>query len=84
MAIDSAPVLLVPNLYKDTIPGLGTIRRFEILSEKRVTSAIREKLRVKFGESQVHVTCKASFQDGFWKGQCEINGKSNSYIVKKE
>ena len=74
-------VLPVQNGYRAVIPGLGKIRVLEQLSEKRITKAVREELRSKYGEPKVEVSCTALFHDGHWRGCCEIDGRLYEYSV---
>jgi hypothetical protein len=75
------PVLKVQNGYSVVISGLGKIRAFSQLSEKRITKAVREALRGKYGESSVEVSCTALFHGGSWRGRCEIDGREHEYYV---
>jgi hypothetical protein len=75
------PVLQVENGYRADIPGLGKIRVFAQLSEKRITRAVREELRRKYGEPKVEVSCTALFHKGHWRGRCEIDGRRYEYRV---
>jgi len=75
--------LIIGNLYQTEIPGLGKYVDFEKLSQKRVTISVRQKLRNKFGNENVIVSCKAIFEHGVWKGTCIINGKKYNYLVEK-
>jgi hypothetical protein len=68
------PGLQVQNGYSAAIAGLGKITAFAQLSEKRITKAVREDLRKKYGEPRVEVSCTALFRDGCWRGHCEIDG----------
>ena len=61
--------------------GLGKIKAFPQLSEKRITKAVREELRRKYGESRVEVSCTALFHEGCWRGRCEIDGSKYEYRV---
>jgi hypothetical protein len=75
------PMLRVSNDFNQEIPGLGKNTPFGSLSEKRITKATRECLRVKYGEASVEVSCSASFRDGVWTGRCWINGTEFVYRI---
>jgi len=75
--------LIVQNEYSSKLPGLGKIRPFPELSEKRITKAVRKNLRSKYGDINVKVSCKAFFFEGMWLGECEIVGKKYKYEIKQ-
>lgn len=42
-------ILKISNGYSSDIHGLGKIQSFEKLSQKRITKAVREVLRMRYG-----------------------------------
>ncbi len=74
------PVLTVTNGFSGQLPGLGKITPFRALSEKRVTKAVRQRLRDEYGPG-VEVSCQADVRDGVWQGTCWINGVQFRYRV---
>jgi hypothetical protein len=77
------PVLVVKGYLRKTIPGLGKIVAFNLLSQKRVTVTVRKILRATCGDTGVEVSCTASFQNGIWTGCCKIGGKRYPYTVHR-
>ena len=77
--------LLVTNGKGYLIPllGLGKIQAFANLSQKRVTRAVREALRARYGEKNVEVSCAARFADGCWEGKCTVQGQNLAYQISK-
>lgn len=73
--------LTVTDGYVSDLPGLGKIRELKCLSEKRITGAVRANLRLKYGDENVHVTCKPEPISNGWRGGCTINGKHFGYTV---
>lgn len=73
--------LKVTNGYSEELTGLGKIRPFCALSEKRITRCTRENLRAKYGYAAVQVSCSAAFDGTDWRGACEINGVPLQYRV---
>ena len=69
--------------YQIPVPGLGKIQVFENLSQKRVTKAVREALRARYGEENVKVSCAAKFVDGCWEGKCTVRGQDLEYQISK-
>ena len=63
------------------LPGLGKVRPFATLSEKRITKATRDALRDRYGVNGVEVSCSAKMRDKQWWGECEIDGISYSYRI---
>ena len=82
MQRENMPVLVVPNIFKKAIPGLGSRVALNRLSQKRVTVAVRKILRERFDHTHVEVSCSASFQNGVWTGRCRIDDKRYSYTVQ--
>jgi|GEM_PF-1978954 len=76
-------VLEVENGYRATIPGLGKIRSFRRLSEKRITKTVREALRMQYGDANIEVCCAACFEDDHWEGSCKILGTQHPYSVRR-
>jgi len=73
--------LIVSNGYKARRPGLGTIHPLLSLTEKRVTKAVREELRNRYGLQGVEVTCEANRSSNEWRGTCKIAGERFDYRV---
>ena len=73
--------LLVDNGWGCRLPGLGKIRPLLMLSEKRITKAVRQALRQQFGDYDVDVSCSADLRGQEWRGRCEIGGISYGYRI---
>lgn len=71
--------LVLSDIRKMEIPGVGANRRFGKLSQKRITKAVRKALRQEYGSARVEVSCSAIFDRGFWIGKCRIGGTPYSY-----
>ncbi len=65
-----------------SIPGLGKHQEFSRLSEKRVTKAVRGKLREHF--PKVKVSCAASLVGEIWTGECRIEDVPCPYRVVRD
>lgn len=76
-------LLTVKNGFRTELPGLGKNKSISKLSEKRITTAVRENLRLKYGYSNVNVTCSANFLNGIWKGKCKIYNEWFNYEIKQ-
>ena len=72
------PTLIVAN-QSFLIPGLGRHQEFALLSEKRVTKAVRAKLREHF--RSVEVSCSAVLVRAEWKGNCRLEDVQWPYRV---
>jgi hypothetical protein len=70
--------LVLSDIRKLDIPGLGSQREFRQLSQKRITKAVRAALREQYG-TDVEVSCSATCNGGIWAGTCRVNGTSYSY-----
>jgi len=66
--------LIVARTNRIEIPGLARNKGFSELSEKRITKAVRESLRQKYGSDKVRVSCAAILVRGVWTGTCWIDG----------
>jgi hypothetical protein len=75
------PTLRVSNGYSKDLPGLGRVRDFHALSQKRITKCTRETLRSRYGHEAVTVSCSASFDGSDWAGQCVIAGDQFKYLI---
>jgi hypothetical protein len=75
------PIMSVGNGYQVEMHGLGKNVPLCDLSEKRITKAVREKLRSEYGHDNVTVSCSADFTNGVWTGTCSINEKSYQYEI---
>jgi len=75
------PILSVHNGYRAEMHGLGRNKSLRNLSEKRITKAVREKLRSRYGHNNVTVSCSANFRKNKWIGNCSINKKSYQYEI---
>ena len=73
--------LKVSNGYEQSLAGLGKIRQFERLSEKRITKCVREALRRQHRINGVKVSCSAHFLNSRWHGVCWIGGQEFNYII---
>jgi hypothetical protein len=60
---------------------LGKIRPLLSLSEKRVTKAVREELRKRYGFDETEVACDATYSSNEWRGKCRIAGEPMTYTV---
>ncbi len=77
------PVLIIRGVCRINLPTLGQVKALADLSEKRVTKAVRQVLRTRFGRHNVEVTCKAiQARRSIWTGLCKINGQRYCYIVQ--
>lgn len=65
------------------IQSLGTRVLFRLLSEKRVTSALRSNLRLRYGRSNVRVSCSATYSHGTWRVSVWILGKKEVVLIRK-
>jgi hypothetical protein len=79
---------IVPSLTMDrsrsvSLPGLGKNTDFSELSQKRVTKAVRQALRDRFGLRNVEVSCSATFNGTEWVGTCEIDGERHVYRIRR-
>ena len=72
------PTLIVAN-RSFPIPGLGRHQDFSRLSEKRVTKAVRGKLREHF--RAIEVSCSAVLVGASWTGDCRIETVRYRYRV---
>jgi len=75
--------LIVKNGYSSKLSGLGKIKPFAELSDKRITKAVRKNLCSEYGDINIKVSCKAFFLKGTWHGECEITGKKYKYEIKQ-
>lgn len=75
------PLLTINNGFTCQLPTLGRIVPFGSLSEKRITKAVRERLRQRYGESNVEVSCTAKFDGTGWNGACVIDGQPFRYRI---
>jgi len=76
-------LLIVQNGFRTELPGLGKIKLISKLGEKRITKAVRKKLRSEYGILNVIVSCKADFFDKTWHGRCTINDVGYKYEIKQ-
>lgn len=65
------------------ISGLARNKALDTLSQKRITKAVREMLRAKYGFDNVEVSCTAVLKQGMWTGDCWINGEQCLYRVMR-
>ena len=72
-------VPVVPRRADVSIPGLGTNVPFKLLSEKRVTKAVRDALRTLYGADRVAVSCDAHVSGEQWSGRCWIDDQQYEY-----
>jgi hypothetical protein len=76
------PQFHVSNGYSKPLPGLGKNTPFPALSQKRVSRCVREEaLRPRYGEHNVRVTCLPRFDGTWWRGDCEINGRQETFWI---
>ncbi len=73
--------LTVGNGYRATLQGLGRNRAIQELSQKRITKAVREELRQRYGLLNVEVTCTARLAQDGWHGSCKIYRESFDYKI---
>ena len=76
-------LLIVQNGFRTELPGLGKNKLISKLGEKRITKAVRKKLRSEYGLFNVKVSCKADFFDKTWHGRCTINDIEYKYEIKQ-
>lgn len=76
-------LLIVQNGFKAELPGLGKNKFISDLSEKRITKAVREKLRTEYGLLNVIVSCEAYIFGKTWHGRCTINDVEFKYEIKQ-
>lgn len=76
-------LLSVQNGFRTELPGLGKNKLMSKLGEKRITKAVRENLRLKYGYLNVEVSCSAYFVNGIWQGKCKINNEVFNYKIKQ-
>jgi hypothetical protein len=75
------PILRVSGLnISQPLGGLANRKPLQNLSEKRVTTKIREELRRIYGYS-IEVTCVVSCINGVWKGRCKVSGQKYDFYV---
>lgn len=75
------PTLKVSDGVSITLLGLGKIRPFARLSQKRITKSVRIALIKKYGEKLDWVSCSASFADSEWHGICRVGGSELTYTI---
>jgi len=75
-------VLIVQNGYSSKLTGLGKIKPIYELSEKRISTAVRNNLRLEYGKINVKVPCNPSLLKGTWNGKCTIKGVEYNYEIK--
>lgn len=73
--------LSVSNGYQADLLGLGKIRPLLSLSAKRVTRAVREELRKRYGFDETQVACDAICSSSEWRGRCTIAREPLTYKV---
>ena len=71
--------LVLSDIRKLDIPGLGSQREFRELSQKRITKAVSTALRNEYGTDNVEVSCSAMCYGGIWSGKCRVKGTAYSY-----
>lgn len=76
------PVLIIEE-KKLEIADLGKNKRLADLSQKRITKAVREKLRSTYGSESVTCSCKADIVSGTWRGRCRINGQEHAFRIEE-
>jgi hypothetical protein len=74
-------VLKVGNGYQGNLMGLGVVTNLALLSEKRVTTAVRKDLRKHYGPENVEVSCGAKLAEGRWRGRCKIHYEPFAYEI---
>jgi len=77
---DMAAVNL-PNGTSIQLPGLGKTKPIRKLSEKRITSAVRDALRKQLPNVSVRVSCSASYSGNKWTGEWWRAGVPSSYSI---
>jgi hypothetical protein len=73
--------LTVSNGYRVPLLRLGRNRAIQNLSQKRITKAVREELRQRYGLSNVEVCCSARLTSDGWRGSCKIHQEDLSYKI---
>jgi hypothetical protein len=75
------PTLKVNGSSLD-VPSLGVRKSFPHLSEKRITKAVRNRLREEYGLHKVTVSCDAEPKGKSWQGRCSINGTFHTWTLR--
>jgi len=75
--------LTVSNGYRTLIPGLGRYRGLGNLSKKRVSIAVRNKLRQEYGLANVEVSCEPEPTPNGWSGSCKIFQDAFHYTIER-
>lgn len=71
------------NNYIGNLQDLGKIVTFCKLSEKRITRAVRNKIREDFKNLNISVSCSANFKSNKWEGICWIDDIEYQYEIVK-
>lgn len=74
-------MLIVANGYRTPLAGLGRNRSIRKLSQKRITKAVRQQLRERYGPPNVEVSCKAKLASDGWRGSCKIYQADFDYEI---
>ncbi|MCX6821991.1 MAG: hypothetical protein NTW30_04405 [Candidatus Aenigmarchaeota archaeon] len=77
-------ILIVDNGFTAELPGLAKIQTFSKLSQKRITRAVRKKLREKYGDRNCEVSCGVEFSNSIWNGKCKINNMEYDFRVVEQ
>ena len=76
------PTLSIQQFQHPNLPvSLSFRKTLSNLSEKTVTTRVRQALK-RIGLNNIIVSCKATFTNGRWIGDCIINGQSYTWEVK--
>jgi hypothetical protein len=76
------PILMVFNFsIQVPLDGLAKRKPLASLSEKRVTTKVRESLKQKFNGNRVSVSCEASYKKGIWNGHGTLNRDNFTWCV---
>ena len=76
-------LLIIQNILRIELPGLGKHKAISELSEKRITKAVRETLRTEYGLLNVIVSCEVVFFEGSWHGRCTIHNSEFNYEIQQ-
>ena len=80
--MEPLPILMIYN-HQILLPLYGLARRTRLrsLSEKRVTTKVREILRCILNNKKISIACAARWEKGRWIGEGFYNGEKFNWIV---
>jgi hypothetical protein len=81
-SIWSMPTLIIGEKVLE-MPGLGRNKPLSELSQKRITKAVRQALRAKYGLEAIACSCRAEIESGTWAGRCWIEGQEHVFKIEE-